>query len=112
MRAVHIGVGHDDDALIAQIARGYFAPVPQPSACTRSLSSWFCCSLPAPRAGHVQDLAAQGQDRLGGAVARLLGAAAGAVAFHQEDFGAFRRVTRAVGQLAGQAQLAGGRLAR
>ena len=63
------------------------------------------------RAGHVEDLAAQGQDGLGGAVARLFGAAARAVTFHQEDFGAVGRALGAVGQLAGQAQLARRRLA-
>ena len=63
-------------------------------------------------AGHVQDLAAQRQDGLRGAVARLLGAAAGGIAFDQEYLRAIRRIARAIGQLAGQAQLARRGLAR
>ena len=63
-------------------------------------------------AGDVEDLAAQRQDRLGLAVARLLGRAAGAVALDEEDLGAGGAVAGAVGELAGQAQLAGRGLAR
>src|SRR6185437_2419084 len=64
------------------------------------------------RAGDVEDLAAQGQDRLGDSVARLLGRAAGAVAFDEKDLGAFGAVARAVGELAREAQLARRRFAR
>src|SRR5262249_26018608 len=64
------------------------------------------------RAGDVEDLAAQREDRLGLAVARLLGRAAGRIALDQEDLGALGRLPRAVGELAGQAQLARGALAR
>ena len=40
MGAVHIGVGHDDDALIAQVRiRGTCRQLPHPSACTRLESS-------------------------------------------------------------------------
>ena len=56
-------------------------------------------------AGHfpgVEDLAAQRQDGLEILVACLLGAAAGRVAFHQEQFGARQVLADAVGQLAGQ----------
>src|SRR5690606_6775841 len=61
--------------------------------------------------GDVQDLAAQGKDRLGLAVARAFGGAAGAVALDDEDLGAARLLDRAVGELAGEAQLARRRLA-
>src|SRR5205823_13446115 len=53
-----------------------------------------------------------GQDRLGLAVARLLGRAARAVALDEKDLGARGAVARAVGELAGQAELAGRGLAR
>ncbi len=65
----------------------------------------------------VQDLAAQGQHRLVGAVAALLGAAAGAVALDDEDFAFGGIAFLAVGQLAGQGRavqraLAAGQFAR
>ncbi len=67
--------------------------------------------MPARRARHVQDFAAQRQDRLRVAVARLLGRAAGAVAFDQENLRAARRIARAIGEFARQAQLARRRFA-
>ena len=55
------------------------------------------------RALDVEDLAAQRQHRLEGAVAALLGGAAGRIALDDEEFG-FRRIALlAVGELAGQA---------
>src|SRR6185437_14791199 len=48
------------------------------------------------------------EDRLGLAVARLLGRAAGAVALDDEQLGAGGVVVGAVGELAGEAELAGG----
>src|SRR5438552_3038791 len=54
---------------------------------------------------------AQRQDGLGLAVAGLLGRAAGRIALDDEQFGAVRAAAGAIGELAGQAQLAGRRLA-
>ena len=51
---------------------------------------------------RVQDLAAQGHDRLELAVARLLGGAAGGVTLHQEQLAVLRILVHAVGELAGQ----------
>ena len=59
----------------------------------------------------VEDLAAQRQDRLEILVARLLGAAAGGIAFDQEQFGARQVLGDAVGQLAGQGGALGDLLA-
>ena len=50
----------------------------------------------------VQDLAAQGQDRLGAPVAPLLGRAAGAIALDDEELGERGVLLLAVGELAGQ----------
>lgn len=64
--------------------------------------------------GHfpgVEDLAAQRQDRLEVLVAGLFGAAAGRVAFHQEQLGARQVLADAVGQLAGQGRALGDLLA-
>ena len=80
--------------------------MPQPSAWMRSASCWLCGQLVLGGAGHVEDLAAQGQHGLGLAVARLLGGAAGRVAFDDEELGAFLLARRAIGELAGQPELA------
>src|SRR5215469_38337 len=58
------------------------------------------------RAGHVEDLAAQRQDRLRLAVARLLCRAARAVALDEKDLGAGGALARAVRELARKPQLA------
>src|SRR5256885_12165231 len=63
-------------------------------------------------ARYMEDLAAQRQDRLRLAVARLLRRAAGAVALDEKNFGACGAVARAVGKLARQTQFAGRALAR
>ncbi len=57
----------------------------------------------------IEDLAAQRQHRLVLAVAPLLGRAAGRIALHDEQLRAVHGRARTVGELAGQAQLAGGR---
>ena len=110
MGAVDIGVGHDDDALVAQLVLARSArPMPQPSAWIRSASSWFWRSLSALARGDVEDLAAQRQDRLGLAVARLLGRAAGAESPSTRKISVPSAARRdAIGELAGQAQLARG----
>jgi hypothetical protein len=112
MGAVDIGVGHDDDALITQRTGVVFRAGAAAQGLHQIAELLVLLQLARRGGGHVQDLAAQGQDRLGGAVARLLGAAAGAVAFHQENLGTRRRVVAAIGQLARQAQLAGRGFAR
>ena len=56
------------------------------------------------RAFDVEDLAAQGEDRLVLAEAAAFGAAAGGVAFHQVQLGQGRVLLLAVGQLARQPQ--------
>ena len=90
MGAVDIGVGHDDDALVAQIVVAIFRARAAAQRLHQIGQFLVLLQLAGRGAGHVQDLAAQGQDGLGGAVARLLGAAAGAVAFDQENLGAVR----------------------
>ena len=111
MGAVHIGVGHDDDPLIAQIAALVFGSQPATQRLHQIGQLLVRLHLAGACAGDVEDFSPQRQDRLGVAVARLLGAAARAVAFDQENLGAFSGIAGAVGQLAGQAQLARRRLA-
>ena len=72
----------------------------------RSAICWFCRELVLAGAGDVEDFAAQGQDGLVDAVARLLGGAACAIAFDDEELGACGCVWRAIGELAGKPELA------
>ena len=113
MRAVDIGVGHDDDALIAQVvAADILRPCRSPAPAPGRRVPGSAAAFRPPALATFRILPRKRQDRLGRAVARLLGAAAGAVAFDQENLGARGRIARAIGQLAGQAQLARRGLAR
>jgi hypothetical protein len=91
--AVHVRVGHDDDAVAqlvgAKSSRRFAAvlaalPMPVPRAVIRVTISWLDSSFVAGLL-HVQDLAAQRQDGLELAVAALLGGAAGGVTLDDVD---------------------------
>ena len=112
MRAVHVGVGHDDDAAVAQLAEIEAVADAAAQRLDQVLQLLVLPQLVGRGAGDVQDLAAQRQHRLGLAVARLLGRAAGGIALDQEDLGLRGVLPRAVGQLAGQPQPPRGGLAR
>ena len=109
MGAVHVGVGHDDDALVAEVFLLELAATLDPQGQHQVGELLVLAQLVQAGGGDVQDLATQGQDGLGAAVARLLGRAAGAIALDDEQLRAVGGVAGAVGQLAGQAQLAGRR---
>src|SRR5215210_925692 len=107
MGAVDVGVGHDDDAFIAEPG---LVPLLAGAAAERQAEVGDLAvgaDLLGGGASDVEDLAADREDRLDLAVARLLGGAAGAVALDDEQFGALGAVGGAVGELAGEAQLAG-----
>ncbi len=109
MGAVDIGVGHDDDALVAQ---RFLAVLRADAAAERQHDvAQFLVGphLVGRGAGDVEDLAAQRQDRLGFAVARLLRRAAGAVALDEEDFGARGGVAGAIGQVCRAGAICGSR---
>src|SRR6185437_4343034 len=106
MRAIHIGVGHDDDALVAQLL---LAVALSRAADQRQQEVSDLLVLPqlvGARRSNIEDLAAQRQDRLRLAIARLLRRAAGAVALDEEDLGTAGRAAAAIGELAGEAELA------
>ena len=111
MGAVDVGVGHDDDPLVAQAVDVEARTGAAAQGLDQVGQLLVRLHLVGGRAGDVEDLAAQRQHRLGVPVARLLGRAAGGIALDQEDLGAFGAVARAVCQLARQPQLAGRRLA-
>jgi hypothetical protein len=111
VRAVHVGVGHDDDAVVAQlgdvevVVAGGAAGLADAGAQGGDQREDFIAGQQLFVAGffHVQDLAAQRQDRLELAVAALLGGAAGGVALDDVDLAQRGVFFLAVGQLAGQA---------
>ena len=109
--AVHVGVGHDDDAVVAQLGNievvvaGAATGLADAGAQSGDQRENFVAGeqLLVARFFHVQNLAAQRQDRLELAVATLLGGATGGVALDNVDFAARRVFFLAVRQLAGQA---------
>ena len=109
--AVHVGVGHDDHLVVARLLdvelladAGADRGDQRPDLLVRE-------HLVDAVLLDVDDLAAQRQDRLGVAVAALLGRAAGGVALDDEDLGQRGVAHRAVGELAGQRRVLQRRLA-
>ena len=99
MRAVHVGVGHDDDAVVTQlgnievvIAGGAASFADAGTECGDERQNLVAGQeLFITGFFDVQNLAAQRQNRLEFAVTTLLGGAAGGVALDDVDF-AHRRV--------------------
>ena len=110
--AVDVGVGHDDDAAVAQI----LVAIVRAGAAAERLREvgelLVLCELVLAGGGDIEDFAAQRQDRLRSAVARLLGRAAGGIALDDKNLRAFGRAVGAVGELARQPELAHRGLAR
>ena len=102
--AVDVGVGHQDDAVVAQLVRVVLvlADAGAQRGDQRADLGAGQHAVEA-RALDVEDLALQRQDRLGLAVAALLGRAARRVALDDEQLGQRRILLLAVGELAGQA---------
>ena len=118
VRAVHVGVGHQDDAVVAQLVRVVFV-LADAAAQRGDQRAHFGRGQHAveARALDVEDLALERQDGLGLAVAALLGRATGGVTLDDEQFRQRRILFLAVGQLARQAgdverTLAAGEVAR
>ncbi len=103
MRAVNVGVGHDDDLVIAELAEIELV-VADAGAERGDERSYLGARqhLVEARPLDIEDLAAQGEHGLEGAVARLLGAAAGRVALDQEQLGLGGIALLAIGELAGK----------
>ena len=103
MRAVDVGVGHDDDAVVAQLRR--VEVLGADAAAERRdhrLDLVAAEHLVEARLLDVEDLALDRQDRLEAAVAPLLGRAAGRLALDDVDLAERRIALLAVGELAGQ----------
>ncbi len=107
MGAVHVGIGHDDDLVVAQLGHveGAFPfPIADAGADGGDHGADFGVleHLVQARFLHIDELAANGQDRLELAVAPLLGRAACGVALDDVELGVGGVAVRAIGQLAGQ----------
>ena len=101
--AVHVGVGHDDDLVVAQLfGIELIASDAGAERGDQRADLLAAQHLVEARALHVEDLAAQRQHGLEFAVAALLGGAAGRVALDDEQFGLGRIALLAVGELARQ----------
>ncbi|OIQ74854.1 hypothetical protein GALL_434870 [mine drainage metagenome] len=105
VRAVDVGIGHDDDAVIAQLV-DVEVVLANAGSHRRDEGEDFVAGQQLFEAGlfDVEDLAAQRQDGLKLAVTALLGRAAGGIALHQIQLAQRRVLLLAVGQLSGQAQ--------
>ena len=110
MAAVHVGVAHDDDAVVAQlgdveVVRAH--PGPEGGDDVADLLRGE--RLVEARLLDVQDLAPQRQDRLEGPVAALLGRAAGRVALDEVELAPLGVPLLAFGELARAARPRRGR---
>ena len=103
--AVDVGVGHQDDLVVAELldVEAAPSPMPQPSAAMSVPISARREHLVEARALDVQDLPLERQDRLELPVAPLLGRAAGAVSLDDVELGVGRVARLAVGELAREA---------
>src|SRR5439155_11668533 len=103
MAAVDIGIGHDDDAVIARLFRFEILAA---DAGAKRLDQGPDLGrgqhLVEAGALDIEDLPLERQDRLAAPVAALLGGAAGAVALDDEEFALGRIALLAIGELAGQ----------
>ena len=104
MGTVHVGVGHDDDVVIAQL--GNVEGFALAGAYRRDHRPDFLVAQDAlhlvQEALNVEDLALQRQNRLELAVAAHLGRPAGGLTFNNVELGLCGIPLGAVGQLAGQ----------
>ena len=114
--AIDVGIGHDDDAVIAQFAQvgllGILLSADGHTQGTEDDDYRFALKhLVVHRLLDVQNLTAQGQDGLELAVTALLGATTCRVTLDEEEFALGGILRRAVGQFAGQATAGERRLA-
>ena len=112
MRAIHIGIRHDDYAPIAQLRE--VKPIADTAAkrFDQILQFLILPQLFHAGAGNIQDLATQRQHGLSLTITGLLGGTAGGIPLHQEKFSALGTFARAIGKLARQAELPRRGLAR
>lgn len=99
MAAVHVRVGHADDAVVAELIQMKILADAAAERGNHGFDFRVGENLVQARFFHVEDFAAQRQNRLKMAVASALGGAAGAVALDEENFAFGGVALRAVRQL-------------
>jgi len=105
VRAVHVRVGHDDDAVVAQFRDVEVVLADAAAECgDQRADVGRRQHLVEARALDVQDLALKRQDRLRTTVAALLRGTACGIALDDEELRQRRVLLLAVGELAGQAR--------
>ena len=102
VRAIDIGIRHDDDPVVAQVGRIELLADRGPKRRDERPDLCILEHLIQPRLLDIQDLPAQRQNRLVAAVAPLLGRPTGRVTLDDEQFGTTRVALGTVGQLARQ----------
>ena len=102
VRAVDVGVGHDDDPVVTQAGDVELVADAGADRGDHRLDLRVREHLVDPVLLAVDDLPAQRQDRLVRAVAAALRRAAGGIALDDEELGGGRVANRAVGELARQ----------
>ena len=112
MRPVDVCISHDDDLLVAQVIVAVGRAHSAAEGLDEILQLLVLRELVAARRGHVEDFPAQRQDGLTRPVARLLGRPSRRIALDDEQLRSLGGIARAVGELAGKAELARRRLAR
>ena len=100
--AVDVGVRHHDHVVVAELRDVELVENAGADRGDHRLDLGVREHLVDPVALGVDHLPAQRQDRLEGAVAGVLGGAAGRVALDEVELGDLRVANRAVGELAGQ----------
>ena len=85
MRAVNVGIGHDDDAVIAELVWIIFL-APDATAHGGDQGAHLLGRNHAIKtcAFHIQNFALQGQDGLGATITALLGGTASGIALDDE----------------------------
>src|SRR3546814_10947293 len=102
VRAVDVGVGHDDDLVIAQFCKVEFVADAGAERLDQRADFLGRDDPVETRAFDIQYLALQRQDRLDVAVAALLGRSARRIAPDQEKLALAGGALLAIGHLAGQ----------
>ena len=103
MGAVHVGIGHDDDPVVAELGNIEVVLADAgPHGGDQGADLLGGEHLVEAGLFHVEDLPLEGQDRLEFPVTPLLCAASGRIALHQIEFAERRVLFLAVGQLAGE----------
>ena len=106
VRAVHVGVGHDDDLAVAAFGEVHFVADARPDGRDHAADLFVGQHFVFARLVGVDDLAAQRENGLILADAAALGAAAGRIALDQIQFALVDFAAGAVAEFAGQSAAA------